>query len=117
MEKLYTYGQPRVGNTAFAAYVFSQVADSFRVIHYEDIVPHVPTIAMDYRHHNYEVWYQKDMKSYKVCNAEDPTCSDSVSPTKWNAGDHDISNYLKIATVQTNLRRMFERALGLIALA
>lgn len=58
VEKLYTYGQPRVGNAAFANYAASQISDSFRVIHYADIVPHVPPSAMDYRHHNYEVWYQ-----------------------------------------------------------
>lgn len=90
------------------------MADSFRVIHYADIVPHVPPMAMDYKHHNYEVWYQEDMKSYKVCNAEDSSCANSVSPTKLSTADHDISNYIKIVAAQVNLRRLFERALDLI---
>ena len=71
-------------------------------------------MAMDYKHHNYEVWYQEDMKSYKVCNAEDSSCANSVSPTKLSTADHDISNYIKIVAAQVNLRRLFERALDLI---
>ena len=69
VNKLYTFGQPRVGNAAFAAYTASQMPDAFRVIHYADIVPHVPPSNMNYKHHNSETWYQEDMKSYKVCTA------------------------------------------------
>jgi len=111
VEKLYTFGQPRVGNAAFATYVTSKISDAFRVIHYADIVPHLAPTALNYRHHNYEVWYQEDMKSYKVCNAEDPACSDSITPNKLSSGDHDISNYIKITTVAGNIRRIFENVL------
>ena len=41
---LYTYGQPRVGNSDFADYVFSVLpGDQYiRVVHYDDAVPHLP---------------------------------------------------------------------------
>ncbi len=38
---LYTYGEPRVGNDHFAAYYLSVVASN-RIVHYADLVPHVP---------------------------------------------------------------------------
>ena len=53
VEKVYTYGQPRVGNTAFANYFNQQIGDAFRVIHYADIVPHLPPMAMKFTHHSY----------------------------------------------------------------
>lgn len=96
--KLYTFGEPRVGNGAFASFVNSQIPDTFRVIHYADIVPHLPPVASNYKHTNYEVWYTEDMRSYKVCNSEDPSCSDSRVPNL-STSDHDISNYIKIVAV------------------
>lgn len=114
--KLYTFGEPRVGNAAFAAYVAAQIPDTFRVIHYADMVPHLPPAASNYKHTNFEVWYQEDMKSYKVCNAEDSSCSNSVVP-KLSTSDHDISFYIKIVAVSQekplkniirNIRRVYE---------
>ena len=41
---LYTYGQPRVGNSDFADYVFSLLSGDqyIRVVHYDDAIPHLP---------------------------------------------------------------------------
>jgi hypothetical protein len=50
------------------------------------------------------------MKSYKVCNAEDSSCADSISATHMSTGDHDISNYIKIVGAM-NLRHVFDMAL------
>ena len=50
------------------------------------------------------------MKSYKVCKAEDSSCSDSISATKLSTGDHDISNYIKIQSVLGGVRRWTEMA-------
>jgi len=94
--RLYTFGEPRVGDMTFpnliSKYDFgSQV---FRLIHENDIVPHLPpccfsingicptTAACPYQH-PVEVWYDNSMvpgSSYDFCsttNGEDPTCSDS----------------------------------------
>jgi len=37
-----TFGQPRVGNAAFASYFNLLVPNTFRIIHDRDIVPHLP---------------------------------------------------------------------------
>ena len=79
---VYTFGQPRVGDsTFFNAFQQSFPSGSyFRVTHYKDIVPHLPFTIMSYHHMSTEVWYAEDNLSYRVCNGsgEDPSCSDSV---------------------------------------
>lgn len=40
--QLMTFGSPRVGNRLFAEYASKVIADSSRVTHYKDIVPHLP---------------------------------------------------------------------------
>ena len=68
---LYTYGQPRVGNQAFANFVKDQIPERYRVICYADIVPHLPPqYPITYSHFANEVWYQEDMKKYQICGAE-----------------------------------------------
>lgn len=46
---LYTFGQPRVGNAQFAAW-FPSVTATIRVVHYADIVPHIPPAANGFAH-------------------------------------------------------------------
>lgn len=70
--RLYTYGQPRTGDVAFAKAIeqlvssvprkssrlcrLFQVPESYRVTHKQDIVPHVPPQGFfGYRHHKTEV--------------------------------------------------------------
>lgn len=40
--RLFHFGSPRVGNTAFANYASSKLIDHNRNTHYKDIVPHCP---------------------------------------------------------------------------
>lgn len=47
---LYTYGAPRVGNTALSQYITDQSGGNYRVTHYNDIVPRLPPIAFGYVH-------------------------------------------------------------------
>jgi len=77
---LYTYGQPRVGNLPFASLFDYYISDAYRVIHYADLVPHVPIIAQGFWHTAREVWYNEDFSNYTICNGsgEDPACSDSL---------------------------------------
>jgi hypothetical protein len=37
-----TFGQPRVGNAAFASYYSLLVPNTFRITHDRDMVPHLP---------------------------------------------------------------------------
>ncbi|KAF7632143.1 Lipase_3 domain-containing protein [Meloidogyne graminicola] len=84
--QLYTFGQPRVGNTDFAAAHDKYVPLSFRVVHRMDIVPHMPacdktdnwpgvrpkddskpcdpTSKGKAYHHGVEIWYPYGMKSW-----------------------------------------------------
>lgn len=54
---VYTFGQPRVGNIPFAAYYTTHLANTFRVIHYGDIVPHLPPAGFGFYHSSHEIWY------------------------------------------------------------
>jgi hypothetical protein len=55
-----TFGQPRVGNAAFASYFAEYVPKTIRVTHERDIVPHLPPYffflpQLTYRHFPREV--------------------------------------------------------------
>lgn len=70
LDQFYSYGQPRVGNQAFADYFASQISSGHRVVHYADIVPHLPPLTMfGYRHGGSQIWYTEDMQKYQVCSA------------------------------------------------
>ncbi|CAH2072422.1 unnamed protein product [Thlaspi arvense] len=87
-----TFGQPRVGNAAFASYYSLLVPNTFRITHDRDIVPHLPPYfylfpQKTYHHFPTEVWV-RDLSVLKlvhfgvekVCDktGEDPTCCRSV---------------------------------------
>jgi len=39
---MYNFGSPRVGNYAFASKYSTTITNAYRVVHWEDLVPHVP---------------------------------------------------------------------------
>jgi predicted lipase len=39
---VYTYGEPRVGNKVFAQMFDKIVPNAWRLVHYADLVPHLP---------------------------------------------------------------------------
>ncbi|WZZ22068.1 hypothetical protein YC2023_123455 [Brassica napus] len=97
-----TFGQPRVGNAAFASYYSLLVPNTFRITHEHDMVPHLPPYyhifpQKTYHHFPTEVWV-RDLgfsslvlaSVEKVCDntGEDPTCSRSVV-------GNSISDHLK----------------------
>uniref|UniRef100_A0A914DTU5 Fungal lipase-like domain-containing protein n=1 Tax=Acrobeloides nanus TaxID=290746 RepID=A0A914DTU5_9BILA len=108
MIKLYTFGQPRVGNVDLAMKHDELVPFSFRVVHRRDFVPHSPpcnknetdptsgengdsepcdpTNKDSAYHHGTEIWYPSGMKpndTYYECigtpKDEDFLCSDSLT--------------------------------------
>jgi hypothetical protein len=96
---LINYGMPRIGNKAFATEFKNRVAESFRCVHFEDLVPHLPFEAWvphDFHHIAREVWWTQEAgnpaKTFKVCDdsGEDPSCSDSIPIWHWNPADHGI---------------------------
>jgi len=47
---VYTFGQPRVGNSQFAAFYDNLVPQTFRIINYADLVVHLPPAKFGFRH-------------------------------------------------------------------
>ncbi|CAM8976270.1 unnamed protein product [Rhodiola kirilowii] len=87
-----TFGQPRIGNAAFASYYSQLVPNMIRVTNNHDIVPHLPPYythfpQKTYHHFPREVWlYDTGVGSLtypveKVCDGsgEDPYCSRAVN--------------------------------------
>ncbi|KAI8069605.1 hypothetical protein BC940DRAFT_236594 [Gongronella butleri] len=87
---LYNYGQPRLGDKAFAAYAANTGLTHNRVVHHADVVPNLPPIAMGYLHSGLEYWIKNENGSYtNLCPAsfENPHCSDSLAALG-NIEDH-----------------------------
>lgn len=66
--ELYTFGEPRVGNAAFAAALAASVT-AWRVTHNADIVPHVPFEDLGYQHHPTEIWYNEASSGFTQCSS------------------------------------------------
>lgn len=74
---LYTYGSPRVGNAAFAEFITKQEGGTYRVTHFNDLVPQVPTEWFKYQHVDPEYWLADgptdrinyDVNDIKTCSA------------------------------------------------
>jgi hypothetical protein len=83
----YTFGCPRPGNDDFADYVMTVFpnGDYSRVTHLKDLVPHVPSKNLGYKHAGQEIWYYSPIVgdlSFAVCEngvglEENKTCSNS----------------------------------------
>lgn len=91
--KVVTFGEPRVGDQAFADMVDSLGMDLTRVVHRNDPVPRIPPTFVDFQHHSGQIWTNDEASgagSFVNCNGqEDPTCSDSVGVFSLSLGDHD----------------------------
>jgi hypothetical protein len=49
---LFTFGQPRLGNKDFGIYMYGLIGfgNYFRVVHADDMVPHVPARKIGFSH-------------------------------------------------------------------
>jgi len=84
---LYTFGQPRVGNLPFASFIAHTLPNALRIVHQDDVVPHLPPMTGAYLpltnfHHNpTEIWQSgSEDATFEQCDAsgEDPRCSNSL---------------------------------------
>ncbi|KAL5995994.1 hypothetical protein ACLOJK_026067 [Asimina triloba] len=97
-----TFGQPRIGNSAFSTYFSKHVPNAIRITHGHDMVPHLPPYysyfpQKTYHHFPREVWlYSIGLGSlvYKVeklCDdsGEDASCSRHASlfPQQYFSGN------------------------------
>ncbi|KAI8352145.1 lipase [Choanephora cucurbitarum] len=78
---IYTIGQPRVGDPAFAYYVQGTGITVSRSVNERDIVPHVPPANFGFLHPGSEAW-TKDNGSVQICTntVESDKCSNSIVP-------------------------------------
>lgn len=87
--QMINFGQPRTGDPEYSAFANALVPDAWRVVHYQDPVPHAPGLLMGYYHTCHEVYEDVD-GSVRVCDdsCEDPTCADQWSLKETNSEDH-----------------------------
>ncbi|KAF0529903.1 alpha/beta-hydrolase [Gigaspora margarita] len=89
---LYTYGEPRVGNSNFASFVNNALSFIRRVINQAELVPHIPyTLGwIEYVHHKGEIWIANSAANAAVecLGVENNLCSSSVNEIDWNFDDH-----------------------------
>eukprot|EP01062_Namystynia_karyoxenos_P037985 TRINITY_DN2761_c0_g1_i1.p1 TRINITY_DN2761_c0_g1~~TRINITY_DN2761_c0_g1_i1.p1 ORF type:complete len:387 (+),score=102.20 TRINITY_DN2761_c0_g1_i1:84-1163(+) len=91
---VFTFGCPRVGDPNFVSWYRSNIHEketTYRMVHKNDIVPHVPTNDMGFHHLPREIWQTADGEGhYTMCDngGEDHTCSWGVSVTSYSVNDH-----------------------------
>ncbi|VDM65642.1 unnamed protein product, partial [Strongylus vulgaris] len=82
--RLVTFGQPRTGDYDFATWHDATFPYSYRIVHQNDPVPHIPPRLGPDRvfHHRFEVWYDNDMavgQPYTICQeADGDYCSNVI---------------------------------------
>ena len=96
--KLYTFGSPRVGNANFASWFRENIDvgidSSYRMVHRDDVIPHLPPADLGFQHVAREIW-DTDGKgcgdgACMLCDnsGEDHKCSWSVATTSFSTNDH-----------------------------
>lgn len=89
--KMYNYGQPRVGDAKYAAFVNTKIPEYYRATHNKDVVPHVPPIdVFGYLHSCREI-FEDSNGNLNLCsaiNCEDPKCADQFNLYQTNGDDH-----------------------------
>jgi len=89
--KLYDYGQPRVGNSKYAAFVNTKIREHYRTTHNKDTVPHVPPMEGFGYYHSVQEIFEDVSGKLTVCSAtigEDPKCADQFTLIQTNTEDH-----------------------------
>lgn len=87
---LMNFGSPRVGEPAWAAFASSVITTRYRVTHYKDEVPHMPSpLTFGYQHISGE-WYQNVNTTLPTpcVGYEDPKCADQWSAFQVGVEDH-----------------------------
>jgi hypothetical protein len=88
---IYNFGQPRVGEALYAAFVNSAISNYWRFTHNKDMVPHLPPMdGFEYYHSCREV-FENEVGELRICsavNCEDTSCADQYSLLQTNTDDH-----------------------------
>lgn len=94
---IYSYGSPRPGNKEFVAFVTDQAGAEYRVTHFDDPVPRLPPIILNYRHTSPEYWLSNGTANTTEYTASDIIVCEGYSNIACNAGttglDTDAHSY------------------------
>lgn len=83
---VYSYGSPRVGNAAFAAFVTAQNGGSHRLAHENDPVPQIPPTWIGYQHTSPEYWLTNGTATKDVYTKENVVVCEGLGNEGCNAG-------------------------------
>lgn len=89
---VYNFGQPLIGDTAYAVFVNTKIDNLWRIVHNKDMVPHIPPEEFGYLHSCQEV-FEDEKGNIKLCSetdCTDPTCSQQYDIKETNVNDHEI---------------------------
>ncbi|KAJ2415259.1 hypothetical protein H4218_001541 [Coemansia sp. IMI 209128] len=86
--QLFTYGQAKCGNQAFAQYMDSLDILIFREVNKGDITPHLPFDNRPYVHFGTEAWVTFSDQTVFCKSGEYDHCSASLPPASYNFADH-----------------------------
>lgn len=88
--KVITFGEPRVGNAAFAGYI-NGILEIHRHTHDRDIVPHLPPVSAGYWHHGRE-FFETNTSHIHPCVAytEDKSCAEQYTIEQTTVADHMV---------------------------
>lgn len=85
--ELYTFGQPRTGDSLFVNLLRSRVPTYYRVANDRDVVPHLP---LDYKHGGMLAWI--DHEGIVTWPGDEPYHLDLFE----NVSDHEIEHYISL---------------------
>jgi hypothetical protein len=101
---VYNIGCPRIGDDNFAAYAASKITDIHRIVHDDDMVPHVPYEWMGF-HHVAREFFEQSNGVIRPCDStgEDESCSMQYRFGQTSVDSHSwyLKNYLDCTTVST----------------
>ncbi|KAJ2507051.1 hypothetical protein H4217_008892 [Coemansia sp. RSA 1939] len=87
---LYTQGQPRTGNKAFANAMDALSVPKYREVYEYDIVPHILPELLGYAHFKTETWIHNNDTILCIDPIKDNSCSGSSnSPHPMSISDHE----------------------------
>lgn len=104
IRSLITFGQPRVGNEQFQAFLSNSLPSGrhYRLTHHKDPVPHLPLMAMGFQHEPQEVFYKADPSYYVLCNQVSEKGVSLASQGPWNRLNSNLCTYIApLSLIQT----------------
>ncbi|KAJ2817147.1 hypothetical protein FBU31_006322 [Coemansia sp. 'formosensis'] len=86
--QLFTYGQAKCGNQAFAQYMDNLGIQIYREVNKGDIAPHLPFDNSPYVHFGTEAWVTFSDETVFCRSGDYSRCSASLSPALYRLSDH-----------------------------